>query len=215
MKKKSRYILESIVVGPLASNCYLLADADTKETLIIDPGAEPEEIIREIEANNFKIVGILNTHAHADHIGANEDMINKYKVPLYIHKADAQYLRDTSYNGSLLVGPPLVSPEADVLLEDGQTIEVGSLKGKIIHTPGHTPGGINLLVEDLLFTGDTLFRSSIGRWDFPGGNGKDLMKSLEIYKKLDPDLKVLPGHGDTTTIKNELENNPFLTGENI
>jgi glyoxylase-like metal-dependent hydrolase (beta-lactamase superfamily II) len=208
-----KYSIEQLIVGSLDTNCYLLSETFSKKTLVIDPGGNPEAIIKKIEENGLKVTGILNTHGHADHIKANKEIKEKYKVPILIHEEDAELLTDPELNGATLIGSHIVSPKADVLLKDRQIVKIGSLEAKVIHTPGHTPGGINLMLEDILFTGDTLFMGSIGRWDFPGGDGKTLLKSLEFYKKLPENITIFPGHGPESTMATELQANPFLAGE--
>ncbi|MCB4792406.1 MAG: MBL fold metallo-hydrolase [Elusimicrobia bacterium] len=209
----NKYLIRSLTVGSLQVNCYLLADINSKETIIIDPGDEPKTIIKEVSKNGLKPIIILNTHGHIDHIGANKYLKNHYNIPIVIHKEDADYLTDPSLNGAGLVGYADNRQKADRLLENNQKIVIGSLELKIIHTPGHTPGGVCVITEGLIFTGDTLFCGSIGRWDFKGGDKAALVKSLEIFKKLDPKLMVLPGHGPSSTLEEELESNPYLAGE--
>jgi glyoxylase-like metal-dependent hydrolase (beta-lactamase superfamily II) len=158
----------------------------------------------------MKPAGIINTHGHWDHIGANGTLKEKYGIPIYAYEKEAAYLTDPSLNCSSLVGPAYRSPAADVLLADGQVLRLGRLEIKVIATPGHTAGGICLIVEDLAFTGDTLFSGTMGRTDLPGGDEDVILASLKKLKMLPPSLKILPGHGPSSTLEKELKRNPYL-----
>ncbi|MFH1368785.1 MAG: MBL fold metallo-hydrolase [Elusimicrobiota bacterium] len=205
-----KYILITVVVGSLETNCYLLADASSKQTFIIDPGDAPERIIKRIEYKELKPTAIINTHGHADHIIGNQALREVYKVPLYILAPDKDYLTDPALNYSLFAGTSAVSCAADKLLNDGDVLEAGGLKVKVIASPGHTPGGMLLLCEDLLFTGDTLFCGSAGRTDLPGGDDDALMASLKMIRSMPKHLKILPGHGPACKLEEELKHNPYL-----
>jgi hydroxyacylglutathione hydrolase len=210
MIPKNKYLLRTIQVGYLATNCYLLADSKSKKTAIIDPGDETQEIIKKIKEDGLSPVLIINTHGHADHIGANSALKKYYDIPVYIHRQEDPYLKDAEKNCSYLAGENLVSDSADIVLEDKSTIELGELLLKIIFTPGHTEGGICIRVEDLLFTGDTLFDDSVGRCDLYGGDEGKLKESLKKITKLPPETIILPGHGPASTLERELKENPFL-----
>jgi glyoxylase-like metal-dependent hydrolase (beta-lactamase superfamily II) len=205
-----RYILKRIKVGPLEVNCYLIADAESHATVIIDPGGDPAGIVKIIDENGFTPVGIVNTHGHFDHIGANAALKQKYVIPLCIHVAEADYLTAPTLNGSQFFGDPFASPAADVLLNEGDRVAAGSLELTVMHTPGHTPGCICLLVDDLAFTGDTLFCGSVGRSDLTGGSEETLLQSLEKFRRLSPETRILPGHGPECLLKNEFRHNPYL-----
>jgi glyoxylase-like metal-dependent hydrolase (beta-lactamase superfamily II) len=207
---KNIYRLATITVGALEENCYLLADTESGETFIIDPGAEPDRIIEAIETGGLKPVGIINTHGHWDHIGANGALKQKYGIPIYAFAKEADYLLEPALNCSSLIGPGYRSPAADVLLADGQVLRLGQLEIKVLATPGHTAGGISLLVADLAFTGDTLFSGTMGRTDLPGGDEDVILASLSKFKELSPSLKILPGHGPSSTLEKELKHNPYL-----
>ena len=201
-----KYILEALPVGPVLANCYILGCANTKKAVVIDPGAEAEMIKERISALGLKPMCVINTHGHADHIGAN----SKMGLPILIHAADAQYLMNPIKNVSGLMGAPVSSPPASRLLEDGDTIEVGELTLEVIHTPGHTPGSICLKCEEIIFTGDTLFAEGFGRTDLPGGVEYKLIKSVRERLFTLPDgTKVYPGHGPATTIGHEKAHNPL------
>jgi glyoxylase-like metal-dependent hydrolase (beta-lactamase superfamily II) len=210
MTNNKKYIIQTIVVGSLEVNCYLFTEISSGKTLIIDPGADASNIMREIESKSLIPVGIVNTHGHVDHIGSNRELKDKYNIPIYVHTKDAESLEDAFMNGSVLLGQEIVSPKADVLVEDGSSINVGDLKLEVIHTPGHTPGGICLMHEDVLFTGDTLFNGSIGRMDLNGGSEVEMIGSLSRLKNLSPELIIFPGHGPASSILGELESNPFF-----
>jgi len=178
------------------------------EACLIDPGASPGEIKKYIRENSLDLKFIINTHGHGDHIAAN----GSFGVPICIHRLDKDFLTDAGLNLSSAFLFRVTSPEASRLLEEGDEIALGRLKFKVIHTPGHTPGSITLLVDGVAFTGDTLFRFGVGRSDFDHGDEGALFRS--INKKLlvlDGDTVIYPGHGESSTIKEELESNPFLT----
>lgn len=200
-----------VVVGPLETNCYLVYCGETLECAVIDPGAEPERIIPAIVECGLKPVVILNTHGHIDHIGANRDIKDKFGIPLLIHPLDGPLLEKVQeFELSFFLGAK-ESPPPDRLLEDGETVVIGSCGLEVIHTPGHTPGSVSFLGDNVLFSGDTLFSGGVGRTDLPGGSTRDLEVSIrERILRLPPDTVVLPGHGPWTTVGEETESNPFL-----
>ncbi len=201
-------IIETVVVGPLETSCYILACGKPKEAAIIDPGDEYNKIKKIIGRSGLKPLFIINTHGHGDHIGANKD----FGLPIYIHRLDADCLTDPSKNLSSSFFLDVVSPKAARLLEGGEKIKVGSLELEIIHTPGHTPGGICIKCGDAVFSGDTLFCGGVGRTDLPGGSRKDLENSIRgKILTLPGETLVCPGHGPFTTVDQEIESNPFLT----
>ncbi len=196
-------IIESFVVGPLYTNCYLVACPITKEAIIIDPGfhrrAEYEAIVKRAVELGLKVVLIVNTHGHPDHTSGNSLLQERLHVPIAIHERDV---------------PLLTKVRADVLLRDGDTIKFGATTLRVLHTPGHTMGSISLIGRNEVFTGDTLFAGSVGRWDLPGGSFVDLMRSLRERLMILPDsFVVYPGHGPTSTIGGERASNPFLTSK--
>jgi len=201
------YLLHRIVVGEMETNCYIFGAAETKEAAIIDPGADYEEIKEVIDAGSLIPKFIINTHGHIDHIGANY----KFKLPIYIHREDSDFLTNPINSLSAFYASFAMSPKASRLLEDGDEIDVSGIRLKVLHTPGHTPGGISLYYNGIVFTGDTLFEGSVGRADFPYSDNKALIDSINNkLMKLDDDVVVLPGHGDKTTIGRERNNNPWL-----
>ena len=203
---------ELIVVGALETNCYLVYCEETRACAIIDPGADHERIVAAVADLELKPVIVLNTHGHVDHIGANSDIIEKYAVPLAMHKADTGLLQVSDYiELSLLLGARH-SPAPDRLLAEGDEVRFGNQALRVIHTPGHTPGSIGFFHDGVLFSGDTLFCGGVGRTDLPGGSWKDLERSIrERILTLPEDTVVLPGHGPHTTVGQERDSNPFLT----
>jgi glyoxylase-like metal-dependent hydrolase (beta-lactamase superfamily II) len=193
-----------IVVGGLETNCGLVYCPAGKECAVVDPGAEPERIIAAIAEEGLRPVLLINTHGHVDHTGANREIKDKYGLPLLIHAADKDYLgRTHNLELSLFLGAH-DSPPADRLLADGDVIEVGRGRLRVLHTPGHTPGGICLLGDGFLLSGDTLFFEGVGRTDLPGGDPRRLVSSIrDKLMTLPDDIVVLPGHGPLTTIGQE------------
>jgi glyoxylase-like metal-dependent hydrolase (beta-lactamase superfamily II) len=193
-----------IVVGGLETNCGLVYCPAGKECAVVDPGAEPERIIAAIAEEGLRPVLLINTHGHVDHTGANREIKDKYGLPLLIHAADKDYLgRTHNLELSLFLGAQN-SPPADRLLADGDVIEVGRGRLRVLHTPGHTPGGICLLGDGFLLSGDTLFFEGVGRTDLPGGDPRRLVSSIrDKLMTLPDDIVVLPGHGPLTTIGQE------------
>jgi len=164
-----------------------------------------------IRQSGYAVEYIINTHGHVDHIGANAEVKRATGAKLLIHKDDAKMLTSSAANFSLFMGHPVTSPAADELLAEGDEIKVGNLVLKVLHTPGHTPGGICLVHELTIFSGDTLFYGSIGRTDFPGGSYRTLIKSIKEKLMVFPDEAVVyPGHGPATSIGFERQYNPFL-----
>ena len=204
-------ILEILEVGPFMSNCYLVACPRTKDCIIIDPGSDGPVIIRKAKELSLKVKYVINTHAHIDHIGANSDVCRAFDAPLLGHKADLPLFRGRSSSMSLFTDAGELK-EPDRFVQEGEILELGELQVKILETPGHSPGGISLEVGGVLFSGDTLFASSIGRTDLPGGSYNGLIRSIQKKLLVYPDnTEVFPGHGPPTTIGYERRHNPFLT----
>jgi len=205
-------IVKKLIVGEFAVNCYILADEKTKEAIIIDPGDEAEKILGIINKDRLKIVYIVNTHSHIDHIGANDIIREKTGASLLVHSLDAHYLEDPLLNLSVMTNNEKKKfLPATQTLEDGDKIKVDGIILRVLHTPGHTPGGISLYSGREVFTGDTLFAGSVGRVDLPTGDGEKL--KLSIQKKLltlPDEIKVYPGHGPETTIGKERRYNYFI-----
>ncbi len=208
---KNTMILKLLVVGPLASNCYILGDEANKDGAVIDPADEAENILRSVEELGLTIRCIILTHGHPDHFAALKEVKEATGAEIVVHTDDAEYHRQ----GTLALAFGLycpTPPPPDKLLNDGDSIDIGDLRFKVIHTPGHTPGGICLLGHGVLFSGDTLFNYGIGRFDLPGGDYAQLLNSLQSRLMALPDETIVyPGHGPQTTIGTERQKNPFLT----
>lgn len=204
-------IIEKVVVGPFATNCYIVGDESTREGIIIDPGDEAEKILKKVNELGLDIKLILLTHGHIDHAGALKEVKEALNVDVAIHIDDANF--DLYQSSGLVLGlfyPKPATP--DRLLKDGDTLDVAGMRFDVLHTPGHTAGGICLLRDGVVFSGDTLFNHSIGRSDLPGGNHSHLLESIHSrLLVLDDNTTVYPGHGDETTIAAERNGNPFLS----
>ncbi len=193
-------ILRMLTVGPYMSNCYIVGSELTKEGLVIDPGAEPDAILKVINNLGIKIKLIVATHGHIDHVSAVNRIKEATGAPFAMHEAE------TVKGGVFEKSPPVDKP-----LKHGDRIEVGDVRFEVRHTPGHSPGGIVLAGEGIVFSGDTLFQFSIGRTDFPGGSYEQLMTSIFKQLMVLPDeTPVYPGHGPDTTIGMERKVNPFV-----
>jgi glyoxylase-like metal-dependent hydrolase (beta-lactamase superfamily II) len=201
-------ILETVSVGSMEVNCYILAAQEGGSAIIIDPGAQGRKIRKVLDKFKLKPAFIINTHGHFDHIGADND----FDVPVYAHKLDAPLLRDAILNMSGLFALPSVVKSEVKVLDDNQEIELDGIKLKVMHLPGHTAGGIGLVLEKplktIVFTGDTLFCNGIGRSDLSGGSPEALAKSIrERLFTLPDETKIYPGHGPSSTIGEEKRNN--------
>ena len=204
-------ILETVCVGPMQANCYIVASSSDSSGIIIDPGDQGDKIKQVLNRYKIKPAFIIHTHGHIDHIGAD----GSFNVPVYIHRQDLELLRNPKLNLSDFLMSPY-SIKSDIrILEDKENIELDQIQLEIIHVPGHTPGGIALLMkkpkDKILFTGDSLFYRGIGRTDFPGSDGELLIKSIKEKLLVLSDATVIyPGHGPSSTIGEEKRNNPFL-----
>ena len=205
------FSVETLVVGPIEENCYVLRDEDTSEGIIIDPGDNGQEILAYVRDNGIRVKLIVNTHGHWDHIGAVDFLRDELAVGLAIHADDASMLtatREEMAAYSVFAGG---KRPAEILLKDGDNISFGNSSLKVIHTPGHTRGGICLYGGGCLFSGDTLFAGSVGRTDFPGGDYRAILHSVNVQlEQVDDDTRVFPGHGPATRMGRERRCNPYL-----
>ena len=200
--------INTLILGDIGVRCYQVATEDA--AVVIDPGFKNDKILRFLEENKNKERLILLTHAHFDHVSYAEELRKLSGVKIAIGELDNPALADTEYNLSYAFGVDMKPFEADVLLKDGEEFSIGSLKIKVMHTPGHTKGSVCYLMGEILFSGDTLFYESIGRDDYKGGNGAELNSSLLKLLELPDYISVLPGHNRDTTIAHERKYNPYI-----
>lgn len=200
-----------LTVGPVYTNCYIAKEEGSQSCVVIDPGEEAGKIAGYMKKRNLTLEAILLTHGHFDHITAVSDLVSAAGGKVYAFRDEKELLINPELNGSVMMGYE-VGLEPDVLLRDGQTITVAGLTFQVIHTPGHTKGGCCYYAEDekVLFSGDTIFMESIGRTDFPTGNGRELLRSVrEKILVLPDEVKIYPGHGPETNVAYEAANNPY------
>lgn len=203
----------TLVLGPIQTNCYIVYDDATREAMVVDPAWNYAEIDRQLEKNQLTLKLIFLTHGHADHIGALQELRQKKQVPVYVGAGDADLISNSRNNLSMFIGRPVTCDSADHIAHDGDTITLGGLTFTVLETPGHTPGGLSLYGEGVVFSGDTLFLYSVGRTDLYGGSMKELLTSLNTkLMTLPDDTIVLTGHGPATQIGRERQNNPYLDG---
>jgi glyoxylase-like metal-dependent hydrolase (beta-lactamase superfamily II) len=209
--RNHNFSITKFVLGPISTNCYLLACNKTKEAAIIDPAEEDNAIFDKIEDENYSLKYVINTHGHFDHIGGNKILKEKYCAKILIHRSDENMIINPQLYCSFKIGNTYNSPPADKYLEDGMVIKIGEIEISILHTPGHSPGSVSLIVDKNIFTGDTLFANGIGRTDLTGGSMEQIMHSIkEKLKLFNDDYTILPGHGSMSTIGEEMRNNPWL-----
>lgn len=204
-------IIEKLEVGPIMANCFIIGCDRTKEAMVVDPGDDPDRILMALAKKELKVKFLVNTHGHFDHVGANKRMKEVTSAPIAIHSGDEPMLTELSRSAAMFGLSAENSPPADTLLKDGDEIAFGDLSFKVIHTPGHSRGGICLYTPGHLFAGDTLFAGSIGRTDLPGGDYDTLISSIKTkLLTLPEETVVYTGHGPETSIANEKRMNPFL-----
>ncbi|MEO6325518.1 MAG: MBL fold metallo-hydrolase [Thermoanaerobaculia bacterium] len=207
-------LIETFPVGALGCNCAIVADTETHEAIVVDPGDEPDLILDALSRNGLTAVALVHTHAHLDHVGISALLKRVTGAPILMHEGDLP-LYDNLEQQAALFGFELEAPgTVDRFLKHGESVACGSGSLEVLHTPGHTPGSVCFHLggtRPMLFSGDTLFRRSIGRTDLWGGDTPQILGSIKSrLLTLPGDLTVLPGHGDTTTIAEEARLNPFV-----
>ncbi|SCW44953.1 Glyoxylase, beta-lactamase superfamily II [Paenibacillus tianmuensis] len=204
--------IETFPLGPLQTNAYLISLPEENRGFVIDPGMNPQPLLKRIE--DMEIEAVVLTHAHFDHIGGVDAVRRLKGCPVYLHDAEAEWLTNPKRNGSTMwpeLGGAITTDPAEYALDDGQELKLLGLVFKVLHTPGHSPGSVSLFYENHLFGGDVLFRLSVGRTDLPGGDQQDLLDSVhDKLFKLPDETIVYPGHGSRTTIGYEREHNPYV-----
>lgn len=204
--------IQTIPVGPLQENAYLVVDEVARRAVFVDPGDEAERLLRALDASGATLDAIWLTHSHMDHVGGIAGIVRRYPVPVLAHPAGKPVYEGAAeharYFGLEIEQPP----PADATLGEGDTLTVGGTHFQVIHTPGHEPGHVVIHGNGVAFVGDCLFAGSVGRTDLPMASGPELARSLERIVALGDDVKVYPGHGPATTIRHERRHNPFLNG---
>lgn len=208
--------LYGATVGPIQENCYFLVGDNNRETLIFDPGAEPETLKNIVEEHDLNPIAIVLTHAHYDHIGALNDIRDTYDIPVYQHIIEKEWLVDPAQNGSGRhpeIEDVISTKPADVHLEEMGNYSIGEFTFEMQHVPGHSPGSMVFIFKDNGFAivGDAIFKGSVGRTDFPYGSHETLIEGIHKYiTPLPGDTVLFPGHGGATTVQEEIDSNPFL-----
>jgi len=204
-------ILKMLVVGPIQSNCYILGCERTRQAAVIDPGGDVDKILMALAKDNLRCVYIINTHGHFDHSGENKRLKEVTGAQLVLHRADAPMVMHQGASGGMWGMKVENSPPPDRYAEEGELISFGDISLKVLHTPGHSGGGISMVTDRMAFVGDTLFAGSIGRTDFPGGDHEVLLRNVrEKIFPLGDDVVIYPGHGPKTTVGREKKTNPFF-----
>ena len=203
-------IVKALTVGPMMANCFILACEQTNQAVVIDPGDDTDRILLSLAESKLKLIYIINTHGHFDHVGGNNKLKAATGAGILIHPLDAPMLGNMAADAAAWGLGAADSPPADQTVQDGDKIQFGRITLEVLHTPGHTPGGISLYTEGYVFVGDTLFAGSIGRTDFPGGDFAALISGIrnKLFI-LDDEVEVFTGHGPQTTIGHEKRFNPF------
>jgi hydroxyacylglutathione hydrolase len=202
-------IIQEFIVGPLENNCYIISDEKNKETFVVDPGDEPDRIIDFIREKGLKLKYIVCSHAHYDHVGAVPELKQETGAQIVIHQNELDLYTHIEKQGMMWGGELDPLPAPDIIVEEGSILAIGNLKFEVLHTPGHTPGGICLYGEGMIITGDTLFAGSVGRTDLHGGDLRQLKNSFKRIMLLPETVRVLPGHGPESTIGREKHENFF------
>lgn len=204
-------LIETLVVGMIQANCFLIADEATKKAIIVDPGGDAPVIVRRVHDLGLDVVAVIATHGHFDHVEGLAGIKEKIPAPIMIHPADMPLVKGMRSQGALFGIAVQEAPPPDKMLADGDEITFGNLKAKVMHTPGHSPGSVSLYVGGHVFVGDLLFNGSIGRTDLMGGDYDTLINAVTMrIFTLPPDTVVHPGHGPDTTVGFEKRTNPFF-----
>jgi hydroxyacylglutathione hydrolase len=201
--------IDTIVVGALQVNCFIAYDEESRDAIVVDPGDEGEKILRFLEDTKLKVSLVVCTHAHFDHVGAVKKLKEKTGAPVVLHRGDLDIFKRADKQGISWGFQVEQPPDPDLYMHEGDEIAVGRFRLKVLHTPGHSPGGICLYGEGVIFTGDTIFSGSVGRTDFPGGSIAELKSSFARVIALPPETRIFPGHGPLSTVGNEKEDNFF------
>lgn len=214
--KVNNLVAERYMLGSIQVNTYLVYEENAKEAILIDPGSKSEELVERINELNFDKITIFLTHGHGDHIAGVEYFRRHFPfIKLAVSIEDAYMLSNPEENLSVYIDEAVTIREAEITIKEGDTFKTGSHIGVARHIPGHTKGGMALIFDEIVFSGDTLFHESVGRTDFPGGDSEQLIKSIESKLLNLSDRLVLPGHGRETSIKHEIDDNPFVSGDSF
>ena len=204
-------VLKKVVVGSMAENTYIVGCKESGQCILIDPGAQADLILQKVEEAGFTVALIVNTHGHGDHNGAVKEIKERTGAEFRIHQADVRVMAASMSWAPMVIPDYQMPPPPDGFLSDGDELDVGGVTLRVLETPGHTLGSVCFYGEGTVFTGDTLFKGSIGRFDLDGGSGPRLLASIESRLLTLPDeTVVMPGHGEESTIGDERRNNPFL-----
>lgn len=204
------YVME---VGPLAENAYIVEHVESRKAAVVDPGDEGEEILTRIAERGITLDKILLTHGHFDHVGAVRTLRERTGARVHVHAEEVERMRTAGRQGGMFGLSVQNPPAPDVLIREGDVVELGDQRFRVLHTPGHTPGHVTFLTGEMAFVGDLIFAGSIGRTDLPGGSLDDLIRAVREKIFTLPDRTVLfPGHGPATTVGEEKRSNPFFTG---
>lgn len=208
-----RILTNRVVVSPFATNCYFVREQNSNNCVVVDPGGDSDVILFQLSEMNLEPAAIFITHGHIDHIMALSEMNPNDEIPVYAHIKEKPLLEKVALQGQMFGLPEMPTPKISKWIDEKQ-LDINGLDFQVIHTPGHSPGGCCYQLESEIFVGDTLFESSIGRTDLPGGNYDQLLHSIKTKLfNLPDEMIVYPGHGDQTTIGHEKKYNPFLRGE--